>query len=270
MFDVSSFNGPALTGPRSVLRVVQVLGKLAAFPGGQTLSQLCRELDVPKTTLFTLLKMLEAANYLRNEGGVYFLGSEAVALGLAMAETPKRNFPDCAKGILESLCHRTEETCFLAMLTPDHQFCKYVAVVETNNWLRFSVKLGSHRPSFATGTGRAILAFLPSNEIASLLNKIKFERITAKTVRSKRALLAGLKEVKARGVSLVDGGTVSGALSVAAPIFGADGRVCAAVSVGGPSDRLSGRIKEVERAVRFAAQEISTLLGYQGDWPAIG
>ena len=267
MFDVSSLNGRSLGGPRSVLRVVQVLGKLGEHPGGQTLSQLCRALELPKTTLFTLLKVREGANYLVNAAGSYRLGPEAVALGAAMAENPKRNFPACAKGILESLCHRTGETCFLAVLTPDHQLCKYVAVVETDNWLRFSVKLGSHKPAFATGTGRAMLAYLPDDDVARLLDTLKFERITSKTVASRRALLAGLKAVRERGASIVEGGTVAGVVSIAAPVFGVDGCICAAVSVGGPSDRLIARMLEFERAVRYAAEEISRSMGYRQEWP---
>ena len=268
MFDVSSLNGQTFTGPRSVLRVVQVLARLAEVPGGLTLSQLCRDLDLPKTTLFTLLKVLESAHYLRNDRGVYRLGPEAIALGSAMAETPRRNFPECARGTIESLCQRTGETCFLAVLTDDNRFCKYVAVAETENWLRFSVKLGSHKPSYATGTGRAMLAYLPDDELGRLLDATRFERITSKTVGSRRALLRGLNAVRKRGASLVEGGTVSGVVSVAAPVFGVDGRICAAVSVGGPSERLLARIQEVERAVCAAAEEISGLLGYRGEWPA--
>ena len=94
------------------------------------------------------------------------------------------------------------------MLTPDKQFCKYVAVVESENWLRYSVKLGSLKPAFATGTGRAMLAFMPSTEVEHLLGHVDFERITENTISSKRALMAALKKVRQRGVSVVDGGTV--------------------------------------------------------------
>ena len=184
-----------------------------------------------------------------------------------MAESPRRNFPNCAQGILESLCQRTGETGFLAVLTSDRQFCKYVAVVETKDWLRFCVKLGSQKPDFATGSGRAMLAYLPEGELRQLLDNCKFERITPKTVASRRALLAGFKEVKKRSVSIVESGAVSGVVSVAAPIFGSDGRVYAAVSVGGPSARLSQRLPAVAQAVGDAAEEISNILGYRGEWP---
>lgn len=268
MFNVSSLTTAPLNGPRSVLRVVQVFAMLGAHPQGQTLAQLCASLALPRTTLFTMLKVLEAAGYLVNDGGAYRLGPDAVALGASMAESPRRNFPDCAKSIVQSLSQRTGETGFLAVLTPDRQFCKYVAVVEADSWLRFSVKLGSHKPAYATGSGRAMLAYLPEAELAPLLDRFDFVKVTPKTISSRRALLASLKEVRKQGTSTVDSGTVAGVVSVSAPIFGADGTVAAALSAGGPTTRVTEHLQSVQAAVLNAAGEISRLLGYRGVWPA--
>ena len=268
MFNVSSLTSTPLNGPRSVLRVVQLFASLGAHPQGQTLAQLCVSLALPRTTLFTMLKVLESAGYLVNDGGAYRLGAQAVALGATMAESPRRNFPDCAKTVLQALSQRTGETCFLAVLTADRQFCRYVAVVETENWLRFSVKTGSQKPAYATGSGRAMLAYMPEKEVLQLLDTFLFERLTPKTVSSRRALLASLKQVRKRGASTVDSGTVAGVLAIAAPIFGADGQIAAALSVGGPNARMAERILAVEMAVKQAAEDISRLLGYRGEWPA--
>ena len=215
------------------------------------------------------LKLVQLSNshYLTNEDGAYRLGPQAVALGASMAESPARNFPNCANGVLQSLCQRTGETGFLAVLTPDRQFCKYVAVVETDNWLRFSVKVGSQKPAYATGSGRAMLAYLPENEVLQLLETFPFNRLTPKTVSSRRHLLASLKEVRQQGVSSVDSGTVAGVLAVAAPIFGVDGQVAAAVSTGGPTSRVADHLPEVKAAVLDAAEDISRILGYRGEWP---
>ncbi len=267
MFNLSALVSTSATGPRSILRLLHLLGWLGAHPEGQTLAQLCGSLEQPKTTLFTMLKVLERAEYVRLLGGLYSLGPAAVALGSSMAENPQRNFPNCARGVLENLSQRTGETGFLAVLTPDRQFCQYVAVVETDNWLRFSVKLGSQKPAYATGSGRAMLAYLPDSELQPLLNRFSFDRLTAKTVSSRRAMLSSLKEVLKHGVSTVDGGTVAGVVSVAAPIFGANAQVVAAVSAGGPTARLTERLPLVQRAVRDSAQEISRILGYRGVWP---
>jgi DNA-binding IclR family transcriptional regulator len=257
-------------GPRSVLRVLQVIDRLASCPEGQTLSQLSKSVRVPKTTIFTMLKVLASAGYVVSQDGTYRVGPNAIALGAAMVEGSQRRFPDCARGILQDLVQRTGETGFLAVLTADRQHCKYVATIEPENWLRYSVKVGSTKPAFATGTGRAMWAWLPAPERKRLVETAKMERMTSKTIGSRRALLAGLAEVRERGVSTVDSGTVEGVISIAAPIFGADSRVVAAVSVGGPFSRVTPHQRDVENATRVAAEEISRVLGYQGPWPAPG
>lgn len=165
---------------------------------------------------------------------------------------------------LQALSRRTGETGFLAVLTPDRLWCEYVAVVETENWLRFSVKVGSRKPSYATGTGRAMIAFLPQAELDALLDRVEFKKITNHTVSSRRAFLAALKDVRRRGVSTVGSGTVAGVTSVAAPIFDSSGAAVAALSIGGPTERIAGHLRDTEQVVRRGAGEISGLLGYRG------
>lgn len=262
-FDLPAASPAPAAGPRSVLRVLQVLRELAADPRGLTLSELARRLAVPKTSLFALLRVLESARYLANEGGTYRLGAESLALAGAVADSGRRHFPDCAMPTLKALGRRTGETGFLATLTPDRLWCQYVAVVETDNWLRFSVQVGSRKPSYATGSGRAMLAFLPAVELEALLPRFEFRKLTTQTVASRRALLAALRQVRSRGVSVVESGTVAGVTSVAAPIFDAAGLPIAAVSIGGPTERMAARLRDTEQAVRIGAEEISALLGYR-------
>ena len=266
MFDPQLFQGSA-TGPRAILRLLQVLECLAEHPEGRTLSQICAALEVPKTTLFTMLKVLQASGHTQQAAGIYRLGGPAVKLGAQMAASGRRTFPGCADGTLQSLCRCTGETGFLAVLTADGADCRYVSVVETDSSLRFTVKVDSLKPSYATGTGQAMLAYLPDAELRAILERVTFERITDKTVRSRAALLKKLDAVRRCGTSTTDSGTVAGVLSVAAPIFDHAGRVVAAISVGGPSARMAGPIERIEREVRGAAEDISAILGYAGEGP---
>lgn len=269
VFNVAMLTDASLNGPRSILRVVKVFAALAAHPDGRTLAQLCADLALPKTTLFTMLKVLAGAGYLSSSDGVYRLGPEAISLGAQMVESPRRNFPECARPILQKLSERTQETCYLEVLTPDRLSCRYVASVETENWLRFTVKLDSIKPVYATGSGRAMLAYMPPAELAAILKITTFNKVTSKTISSKSALIASLKEVRRICVSTVDSGTVDGVTAVAAPIFGADGSVMAAVTVGGPTARLSQRLSDIQAAVRVAAEDTSRSLGFRGQWPAV-
>ncbi len=267
MFDLQALDTSG-AGPRAILRVLQVLGHLAEHPQGRTLAQLCEALGLPKTTLFTMLKTLQSAGYLQSAAGLYRLGPPAVALGSAMVASASRGFPDSASEALESLCRRTGETGLIAVLSADGMNCRYVAVIESGSGLRFAVERESLKPSHATGTGHAMLAYLPEGELRAILERIRFERFTDKTVSSRKTLLAALAAVRREHVSTSDSGTVSGVLSVAAPIFDGTGRVVAAVSAGGPAVRMAPQLAAIQRAVRGTAEDISRNLGLTGDWPA--
>lgn len=250
-------------GPRAILRVVQLLGALAADPRGRTLAQLCAALSVPKTSLFTMLRELQGGGYVENDGGTWRLGPQAISLAGMITDSSRRAFPACAMPLLQALSVRTGETVFLAELSADMRDSVYVAALETDNWLRFSVKVGTARPAFATGSGQAMLAYLEPDELAAAIEGLRLDRITLRTVTSKRRLLAALAQVRRCGVSVVDSGTVLGVTSVAAPIFTSDGKVFAAVIAGGPSDRMARRLGDIQHAVKSAGQAISELLGFR-------
>lgn len=266
MFELSALERDG-SGPRSILRVLQVLGHLAEHPEGLSLTQICVNLKLPKTTLFTMLKTLQGSGHLEVVDGNYRLGPPAISLGASMGASARRGFPACARDSLESLSRQTGETSFLAVLTADGMNCRYLSVVESGSWLRFSVEPDSVKPAHATGTGRAMLAYLPRADLDGILSRMSYQKLTPKTLGSRRAVMAALGRVRETHVSVSDSGTVSQVMSVAAPIFDANERVIAAVSAGGPTVRMVPRLTAIERAVRAAAHDISRHLGLPGHWP---
>ena len=264
MFELSGLN-QGVSGPRAILRVLQVLSHLAEHPQGRSLAQICDELQLPKTTLFTMLKTMQGSGHLELEQGLYRLGPPTVSLGAALVASAKRNFPEGARDKLESLSRRTGETSFLSELTADGMHCRYLQVVESGNWLRFSVQPNSVKPAYATGTGRAMLAYLSKADLEGILGRVRFEKLTQKTVSSRKALMTALAQVRREGVSVSDSGTVPQVMSVAAPIFDAHGKVVAAVSAGGPTVRIEPQLTAIQRLVRSTAEDISQQLGFARD-----
>ena len=61
-------------------RVLQLFAALSRAPKGMTLSQIARALDVPKSTLVSMLRALVADGFLVSQGPLYQLGSSAFRL----------------------------------------------------------------------------------------------------------------------------------------------------------------------------------------------
>ncbi|MBO0851812.1 MAG: IclR family transcriptional regulator C-terminal domain-containing protein, partial [Pseudonocardia sp.] len=117
-------------------------------------------------------------------------------------------------------------------------------------------------PLHATSSGKVLLAWADPDMLASLLDG-HLERYTERTMADPAGLRAELDDVRARGWASCNEELELGLNSVAAPIFGADGAVVAAVSVSGPSYRLTTEdFERVAGRILAGAGEISSRIGY--------
>ena len=69
----------------------------------------------------------------------------------------------------------------------------------------------------------------------------RLERLTAKTITSRPRLLSELENVRKKGYAIITDELEEGLVAVAAPVRENDGRVVGAISISGPSPRLTQR-----------------------------
>lgn len=238
---------------------------LAADPGGHTLAELSVSMGIPKSSLFVILKGLEKERYLVLDKERYSIGPHARKLAETIREG--RSFAERACTIMESLVRDTGETAILASLTEDRRHVEYSLVVESDSWLRFSVKAGSRRPLNSGASGHAVLAWLPKDELRAYLASGPFDRFTASTLVTPAALKKALAKVKRDGCAITTDGTVVGAMGIAAPYFDESGAVKGSFLIAAPSARLEGREHAVAKTAQQGAMAISRLLAYPGLYP---
>jgi DNA-binding IclR family transcriptional regulator len=108
------------------------------------------------------------------------------------------------------------------------------------------------------------LAFLPEEELTTLLAELPLTAITPHTVTDRKQLEAELAATRKRGYAVSSGERSPGAAAVAAPIRDGSGQPIAAIGVLGPSQRLTRRVlKELGYQVMQVAQKISAEFGYR-------
>jgi len=251
-------------GPRSALRVMDILQALAAEPEGVTLAKLSERLRLPKTSVFSLLRALEGGSYVRGQNGHYVLGDQAFRLGGSLAQV--RSFPKSARPVLEWLARETEETILLGVLSEEGHEISYVDVIESEKPLRFAVRVGNRRPLYCTAAGKAMLAFLPKAVQARYMAQTKFVKFTFDT-SSKEELAAMFPEIRRRGVVVDANGIIDGATGIASPCFDAEGVATCSVTIAGPTARLLETRERIEQLTLKAAEQISQILGYRGPFP---
>lgn len=245
--------------------VARALALLKAFSDAQpewALSDLAQAAGLNKTTTFRLLSALEAERLLmRNPlSGGYRLGVELIAIGgTAMRSNPLRAM---SRPVLVTLAEQSGEA---ATLEVQVENCVLVIdEIASSNPMGMTQDVGNRLPIHATATGKVLLAARTDAALAGFLAE-PLPALTEQTIVDPDCLRRELARVRQEGVALAVGELEPGFTAVAAPVVDRERAVVAAISVGGPSLRLTReRLPSLAAMVQMSARQISRQLGY---WP---
>jgi IclR family acetate operon transcriptional repressor len=189
---------------------------------------LARILDFDKGGVQRALITLADAGWIERVGG----GARWELTSHVLVLTQRRSgLRQRARATLEALRDETQETVILNV--PEGGQIVVLDVVESNQLVRTSPKVGFAVPAPGSAGGQAILAHLPDAEVALYVGG-----------PPDAGLVARLAEVRQRGWALNAGEVTPGARAVSAPILDADHRAIASVVLSAPADRMPGEVQE--------------------------
>lgn len=250
----------AYPGTQAVLRAVALLKAFTPDRPERGLADLARAVGLNKTTAYRLLAALEGERMVERgrNGEAYRLGPELVALGgRAQGSNEIR---EASRAVLAGLAQETRETATLEVLVGADTLILEEAM---GSYVVGSIpSIGTRWPAHATSTGKTILAFLSEEERARILPRV-LPAITPRTLSDRAALERDLLRVRERGYAISQEELEPGFVALGAPVYAADGRVAAAISVGGPRVRLTPEtVSAIARRLPGAAARISERLGF--------
>ena len=260
-------SGNSMETPRnfieSLSRGIHLLSALSESPLPLSLTELSHRMGLSKSTVQRLTYTLQQLGYLDRdqETKKFRLGQRAVLLGLSIvkhSDLRKVAFPH-----LHQTSKEIGETVNLAIL--DGVDIVYVERIKTQQILNINLEVGSRLPAYCTSMGKAILAFLPEEQLEELLKAMKLKPQTSNTITSREALRRELEKVRRRGFATNNEELSHGLRSVAAPVRDAGGQVIAAVNIAVPSSRVQLKRLETVLAQKVieTADRISLNLGYR-------
>lgn len=222
--------GPATTAGLvpAVARALGLLNLLAQRREPLSLSQLTAELALPKSSLHGLCNTLSAFGYLRREAnGAFAIGPRVMGLAEAFAagvdEVQEFNALWADGSTLP------EETIVLSIL--DGVDALYLAARKGTKPLGLAFNVGTRLPAYLSGSGKALLAFRPPEEVRRLYAGGLSKRLAQKAPSDVDALLEELALTRRRGYSIDDETVREGVCSIGAPVFDATGRAVAGIAV---------------------------------------
>jgi IclR family pca regulon transcriptional regulator len=218
------------------------LNVIKAFDGDHprlTLSEVATRTGLTRAAARRFLLTLESIGYVRSQDRRFSL--RPAVLELAHSYLSSMDLPEIAMPHLESLATQVEAASSISVL--DRQDIVYVARVATKRIMSVNINVGTRFPAAATSMGRAILAFLPENELDAQLRGLKLEARTPYTVTKAKPLRAEIDRVRQQGWCLLDQELEVGLRALAAPIRDSTGYPVAAINVSMPM--LAQSIEEI-------------------------
>lgn len=248
----------------SLPKGLALLELLASSEGHMGVTLLARRMDMPKSGVHRLLQVMRSLGWVRQtQTGEYECTLKLWELG---QRTIRRvDLRHAAEPVMRALSGQTRETILLSIL--DGTDVLYLDVLDSPQPVRAYTRPGDRAPAFCMGTGKAMLAYAPAEVLDAVVKN--FQVFTSLTITTREELGKELERVRRKGYAVNRGEWSGGVRGVAAPIFDAGGRVIAAISVGGPGERMGeAAVRRIAPLVMAAAASVSRELGHRPATPA--
>lgn len=246
------------SGVSTLDNVVRILECFSPDCTEWSLADLTSHLDVPKSSLHRYLLAMEHHGILRrDQNRSWHLGFRLFLWGNMVSELS--SLRHIAGPYLNHLVSITRESAFLTIYDQQEVVC--IDKVESTQAVRLTLSVGKRRMPHAGAASKIIMAYLPDEEIQSILHRQGLPKICKNTITDPQELQDELAQIRERGYAFSVEESDEGAWGLATPIFDGEGKTWAAISVAAPVSRFSeaqrGRCMEL---CILASQEISSLL----------
>jgi len=247
--------------PLTVRKALSILDALATEREGIGLTSLANRLSLNKSTVYRLLSALRDYGLVEqiSPNGRYRLGLKLIYL--ASQVLAGLEIREVAHSYLIALRDQTRESVRLGVI--DRGDVVYVDYAEGPEKIRLHTYPGTRAPIHASSIGKAMLAFLPWDEVERLIAEHGLPRLTPNTICDLETLRTHLDQVRAQGYAVNDEESTLMVRSVGAPIFNAQGRPIAGIGVSGPAFRMTPeRLQSIVPSLKDAAAKLSAQFGY--------
>jgi DNA-binding IclR family transcriptional regulator len=237
------------------LRIIEAIQE----GNGQRITELAEHLDLSKSTVHSHLATLEKHGYIINEGSIYQVGLRFLNLGQYAKE--RKEAWIIAEKWVEELSEATTEEVDFAVEEHGRVVPLYDGIGRSNKLSRD--RTGRYFHMHNTSVGKAILAELPAADVVAIIDKWGLPATTENTITSRDRLEMELDATRERGYAMNNEESIDGLRAIACAVMTPAGEVCGAMSVTGPSYRLTSEAIENEvspilkQVVRGFEEELS-------------
>lgn len=233
-----------------ISRVSAIFGAFEVGDRSLRLADISSRTGLPKASVSRILQEMCQHGFLYRAGDVYKVGIRLFELGeLSPRSGDLRRL---ALATMADLRFATKQTIHLAVL--EGREVVYIEILKSKTAPNLPSRVGGRLPAHATGVGKALLAALPDDELASYLQQ-PLEDVGPRTLVDPVLLRNELRRIRELGTSYEREESGPGVACAAAAIVGGDQFPIAAISVS--IANAEGEIERFGPAVTTAAMSLS-------------
>src|SRR5579871_5928168 len=246
-------------GVQSVIRALAILDALADNEDGLALTALAKGVGLPPSSTHRLLTTLQRGRFVRFEPAsmTWRVGVQTFIVGSAFARS--RDVAPIAMPFMRQLMDKTGETVDLFVPNGGQAVC--IAQVQSRQAISAISRPGGALPLQRSAAGKAMLATMAKGAIEETLARhaVRGEKPTSAALRK---LHTELGRVRARRYALDNEEVAAGLRCIATSVLDENGIAHAAVSIAGPTIRLTDhRIPRLAELVVAAGEAVTRAFG---------
>lgn len=248
---------------KSAGRVLDILELFASSERPLTLRDVAAILGLPKSSTHMLLGTLERRGYLVRAGrDGYALTTAPDGAGGWLGGVAGQVF-HAAQPVLERLLRQMRETVVLGMPTPGLDI-RIVSHRVSPQAIRYDISDVPVIPGYCTAMGHMVLSHLPEEQVRAYLARTELVALTPRTLTDPDAIMARLRQCRARGYALNIGERFEGASGAAVAVCDGEGRPRAAINIVTVTERFRRLQSEIIAALIAAARDVEASLSGAG------
>lgn len=247
---------------KSAARILDLLEFLSSREEPVRFSEICLQLELPKSSLHALLQTLISRGYVTKDSGDRYAVVDNFRQRFGWVGGFAAMLRSVALPIVENLRDETGETVFVSVWT-DRRDARLVCKAVSNQSIRFDSTNQASLSGHATVMGRILLAWRPPAEIEDYFAHVDIVPARGQDFLTEAWVRGELAAIRERGYGEIVDPVVTGGAGVAAPIRDASGEVVAVIDLATVITRYTDRRDIMRDAVIAGARRISQRLGWR-------
>lgn len=237
---------------QTVQKALAILEVFGGEKAALNLTEIGHAVGMTKSSAQRCTHTLERLGYLRRDPRVKRWVLTPRTLGLAHAYLSGHGLLEQATTHLIDLNQACGES--VSLSEADEPDMVYIARFPSHKRFLIHMPVGRRLPMYCAGAGRAWLSALPRAEAQQILKRLELRALTPMTLTDPKLILREIDAAREAGYAWTDQECYRGDLTIAAPVFGPDGRPIASINISAPTSRW--RLDELRN--RFSSLLLET------------